>query len=131
MPVSAIARDVASAPFFDAAAEGRLLVRRCGDCGEHAGPEVATCPACGGRSLNWADAAGTGEIVTWTTTYRKDRETGQVVGTTIALVQLAEGPWLHMQCVDITPEELKVGLPVTVRFEQPDEGEAVPVAVPR
>ena len=52
--------DEASAPFWEAAAQGRLAIQRCGGCGKwnHA-PSIA-CPTCGGFALVFADVSGRG-----------------------------------------------------------------------
>ena len=45
-------------PFWDAAADGRLLLKRCRSCGEaHYYPRTL-CPFCGSGETEWQPAAG-------------------------------------------------------------------------
>ena len=65
MTLTPVARDDASAHFFDAAAQGRFLLRRCGDCSHERAPEVPMCTECLSETFEWFDAAGTGHIESW------------------------------------------------------------------
>ena len=89
-------RDARSAPFFDALAEGTLLLRRCVSHGHLSAPEVLFCAFCGSPELEWVPARGGGHIVTWTAIHTRPDETGATsVGVTIGIVELDEGPWLR------------------------------------
>lgn len=81
-------RDDASAPWFDALAQGRLLIRTCRSCGHRSRPETATCPACHGPGLDWFPAAGVGTVICVITDH------GTADPVTLGLVELDEGPWL-------------------------------------
>jgi hypothetical protein len=126
MTDDAVARDDASAPFFDAAAAGRLLVQRCADCGHWVAPytrmglTLERCPECSSDRLAWAPASGAGTLVTWTVVHTRDGPSPPV-----GVVELAEGPWLTAR-VDADPEALRAGMPVTVGFARPGGGEPVP-----
>jgi len=127
-PDTPIVRDDASAPFFDAAAEGRLLVRRCAACGHWIAPYMrigATldrCPACTSDQLGWADAAGTATLVTWTVVHDKGGDPTRTVG----VVELAEGPWMTVR-LDPAAAPLAAGMPLAVGWARPGGGEPVPV----
>ena len=62
-------RDEASAGFFDAAAHGRLAVRRCVTGDGLFAPEVARCPRCG-AATEWITVSGRGCLVTWAVVHR-------------------------------------------------------------
>jgi uncharacterized protein len=122
-------RDDDSAPFFDATAEDRLLIRRCTSCGHALAPEARTCHRCGGAALAWVEATGEATVVTWTVAHRR---TAAVAGSgdqgpaVLALVELAEGPWLAAPLLDVDPATLAVGEAVVVAFVRPGGGEAIP-----
>lgn len=48
--------------YFRAAREGRLVVRRCGDCGRLRYPPGAGCPWCASLAWTWTDVSGRGTI---------------------------------------------------------------------
>ncbi|MEU9450218.1 OB-fold domain-containing protein [Streptomyces sp. NPDC048277] len=127
MTVPVVHRDPATTPFFDATARGHLLVRRCTACGAHAAPQCDACPLCRHATATWEPAAGTGTVVSWTVVH------GRAPGAerTAALIELTEGPWLYAALHGLRPGERPwSGMPVTVAFERPEGGEAVPVFHP-
>jgi len=65
MRIGIIRRDDRSAAFFDAAARGQLLIRRCGTCGRWLVPEAGGCYQCGAEDPGWAPASGRGTLVSW------------------------------------------------------------------
>jgi uncharacterized OB-fold protein len=123
-PVGVIRRDGRTGPFFDGAAEDRLMIRRCEPCGRWYAPDVSGCAECGNDDLVWAPAGGDAVLVSWTTVHLPDGRTAP-----LALVELDEGPWLHtrLEGVPVPREEL----PLRVAFVHPDEGESYPVFTER
>ncbi|WP_433871303.1 Zn-ribbon domain-containing OB-fold protein [Saccharopolyspora sp. CA-218241] len=126
MPVHPLQRDPESAPFFDGTAEGRLLIRRSPSTGEHL-PPAAQTGSDGSTDLEWAEASGRGRIATWAAVHRKPDAEGRTHPVVIAIVELDEGPWLHARIVRAAPEDVRSGREVTVEFERPEGGEAIPV----
>ena len=127
----AIARDEASAAFFDAAAEGTLLLRRCPTCGEVFAPHQARCAD--GSELSWEPSAGRGTLVSWAVDPLPavdEQLATPAGGTCLGLVELAEGPWLHAAIVDVDPAVLHEGEALQVRFVRPGGGEPVPAFAP-
>lgn len=119
-------RDDKTAEFFDAAADGRLLLKRCSVDDEYAAPEATGCDHCGGASLDWHPAAGTGELVTWSVVSRAPTAAhGEVVPYVVGIVELTEGPWLYARIVDSA--QLAVGAAATAHFIHPDDGDSYPV----
>jgi len=127
MTIGIVQRDAATAEFFDAAARGELLIRRCVGCGHHNAPQSSTCAACHSDDLTWTAATGTGAIASWSVMHGRPRDGGPAPRTVVAIVELDEGPWLHAQLVGADPDTVSTGQPVTVEFERPEGGEAVPV----
>jgi uncharacterized OB-fold protein len=121
-----VARDEASAGFFDAAADGRLAVRRCVTGDGLFAPEVARCPRCG-AATEWTTVSGHGRLVTWAVVHRSPHPAlAEVVPYVTAVVELAEGPWLRTRLAVDAASSLAPGLPVAVAFAQPSDGESVP-----
>ncbi len=119
-----IRRDERSAPFFDAAREGELLVRRCGACERFWSPHLVQCAGCGHAPLDWAPASGTATLVTWTVLHGRDDGAGRRI---VALAELDEGPWISAELLDIADDALAVGLSVVVDFWPVEGSEVVPV----
>ncbi|MEO5876735.1 MAG: zinc ribbon domain-containing protein [Streptosporangiaceae bacterium] len=117
MEFNTLRRDGRTDAFFDGAATGTLLIGRCADCGHWHAPDVTGCHECGGERLDWAQARGTGILVTWATLHpRNGGEPAQ-----LALVELEEGPWLYARLDAVTaPRE---NLALQAHFLPQPEGE--------
>jgi acetyl-CoA acetyltransferase/uncharacterized OB-fold protein len=122
--------DSRSEPFFAAAAQDVLMVRRCEGCGAWLAPTASGCPGCADDGeLSWAPASGQATLVSWSVVHPRD---GGPVSVP-ALVELAEGPWLSTGLLLAGPEELgalHAGEPVGVEFVHPDAGASYPVFRP-
>lgn len=110
--------------FWDAAAEGRLLVKRCQDCGEHHHYPRASCPFCFSERTEWRDARGTGTIYSYSVMRRAE------VPYVVAYVTLAEGPTMMTNIVDCDFDKVRVGQAVKVTFCPSDGGPPLPMFTP-
>src|SRR4051812_24266355 len=98
MELDTLRRDGRTDPFFDGAAEGKLMIRRCADCARWHTPDATGCHECGGERLEWAQARGTATLVTWATLHA--RHGGEPA--LLAMVELDEGPWLYARLDEVT-----------------------------
>jgi hypothetical protein len=126
-------RDARTAPFFDAAAAGRLAVRSCTACGRLLPPAAMACSACRSPALSWAEVSGDGSVVSWIVMHGRV-PTGSPEGTAaptavIVTVELAEGPWINGRLIDATADDLELGSRVRVDFHRPAEGAGEPIPV--
>lgn len=124
MDIGILRRDGRTDPFFDGTAAGRLVIRRCAACDRWFAPDASGCPGCGEEDLGWAEASGEATLVTWAVLPEEPP-------AYLALVELAEGPWLHARLDGVTRGGLREGLPLHVTFERPDEGETYILFRPR
>lgn len=118
-------RDDRSAPFFDGAADRRLMIKHC-SCGNYAGPERTDCSACGDPTFEWVAASGRATLVSWVVTHAKPTPTGPGETSTIGLVELEEGPWMYGLLLGTEGTSLTVGTPLVVDFVRPGDGETIP-----
>jgi len=82
-----------TAPFWDAAANGKLLIQRCEDCGKAVFYPRVICPHCWSRRLNWEPASGRGTLKSFSVVH-KPGHPGWLPAAPyiVGLVQLSEGP---------------------------------------
>ncbi|MCM1969114.1 OB-fold domain-containing protein [Streptomyces sp. G1] len=125
-------------PYWDAAAEGRLLLRRCGECGKAHHYPREFCPACwaGEDRVAWETASGRATLYTWSVIHRNDLPPfGARVPYVAAVVDLAEGPRMMTEVVGGEGAEpgagLRVGMELEVTFREAAEGIWVAVFAPR
>ncbi|MEV6400442.1 Zn-ribbon domain-containing OB-fold protein [Streptomyces sp. NPDC051907] len=104
-------------PFWDAAAEGRLLLRRCGACGRAHHYPREFCPHCWSEDVVWEQASGRAVLYTWSVVHRNDLPPfGGRVPYTAAVVDLAEGPRMMTEIVECAEEDLAIGVELEVAF---------------
>ena len=110
--------------FWDAAAEGKLLIKKCNACGEvHFYPR-ANCPFCFSGDTAWQQASGAGTVYTYSVMRRAP------VPYAIAYVTLAEGPTMMTNIVDCDLDGIKIGQKVKVVFKPTEGGPPVPCFAP-
>lgn len=109
--------DAFTRTYWDAAAQGRLLLRRCADCGRAHHYPREFCPHCWSEHVAWEPAGGHATLYTWSVVHRNDLPPfGQRVPYVAAVVDLAEGPRMMTELVDCGPADLRAGTPLHVAF---------------
>jgi uncharacterized OB-fold protein len=119
------ALNVGDKVYFDAAAEGKLLVKKCGDCGKHHHYPRAICPHCFSSKVDWTQAKGSGTVYSFSVTRRAGP-----VAYCIAYVQLDEGPKMMTNIVDCDLDSVKIGQKVKVTFKKTVAGVSLPMFTP-
>jgi uncharacterized OB-fold protein len=120
-----------TAPYWEAASEGRLVVQECASCGEVWHPPLPSCPHCRSADLGWREAAGAGTVYSYTIVRHPTHFAfADQIPYVIALVELAEGPRLVTGITGCAPDEVRVGLPVRVVFREVSEGVSLPYFKP-
>ena len=118
-------------PFFDGAAEGKLRLQVCADCGTWAFPLTQICGHCGSTDIEWRDASGRGTVYAHGRLQRVYHPRHQDhLPIILAQVDIEEGIRLNTNVVDIDPAELKTGAAVEVAFETFPDGGVLPVFKP-
>ena len=107
-------------PFWQAAEEARLLGKTCQECSKVHWVPRSVCPFCGSSRLGWAPLSGRGAVHAWSTLRRADPP------YTVAYVQLAEGPIMLTNLVDLGSQEPWIGMPVGVVFQRTEDGRSAP-----
>lgn len=119
--------DSVSKPWFEAAAEGRLLIQRSTSTGKYQWYPRAHVVGTLETDLEWAEAAGTGRIYSFTIVHKTPN--AEFAGETpyvLALVELDEGVRLTTRIVETPLEDIACDLPVTVVFSQVTDGVTLP-----
>ncbi len=106
--------------FWDAAAQGRFLVRKCSTCGKAHWYPRNICPFCSSSDTKWVEASGRGTIYSFSVMRRAPEPYA------IAYVTLAEGPTMLTNLVDCDFDSLAIGQEVRLKFSPTDRGPPVP-----
>jgi uncharacterized protein len=111
--------------FWDGAAAGELRIQRCGDCGALRHPPGPMCPACGAARPGYVVAVGTGEVYSYVVQHHPPVP-GKQLPIVIALVALPEGVRMVGELLGVSPDRVRVGLPVRVEFVRVDDTLTLP-----
>jgi uncharacterized OB-fold protein len=111
-------------PYWDAAAKGQLLIKKCNACGESHFYPRSLCPFCFSGDTAWVAASGKGTIYSYSVMRRVP------VPYVVAYVTLAEGPTMISNIVDCDLNAVKIGQAVKVTFKPSDGGPPVPMFTP-
>ena len=107
--------------YLEHAADGRLVVPECRDCGESHFPPRVVCPYCLSSALDLRESAGKGTLYSFSVVHLDYHPTwGERRPYVNALVALDDGPTVFANVVECDPEALSVGDPLTVTFEAVD-----------
>lgn len=124
--------DDASESFWAECARHELVLQRCTDCETFRFPPRPMCPSCG--SMGWRDepAGGRGHVWSWVIAHPpvlpsfRDR-----VPYNVVVVELEEGVRMVGNIVEAANEDIRIGMPVTVAWDDVEDGVAIPVWTPR
>ena len=113
------------APYFEAAGQGKLLVKYCTDCNKYHAYPRALCPFCFSDKTEWREASGGGRIYSYSVLRR-----GVPVPYVLAYVTLDEGVTMVSNIVDCDFDKVRVNDRVRVVFKPSDGEWQVPVFTP-
>lgn len=123
-PIGPLIMDTATQPYWNAAKDGVLKIKRCTSCEKvHFYPR-ALCPYCL-SDTEWIDASGVGTIYSVTVTRRAGP-----IPYAIAYVRLDEGVSMLTNIVDCDLDSLRIGDRVKVCFKPADGENKVPMFTP-
>jgi uncharacterized protein len=114
--------------FWDATAEGRLLLPKCTECATVIWFPRPFCPSCASTSVEWIQASGRGTIYSFTVNRRGVADMSAYRGAgeyVLAYVELEEGPRMMTNIVDCDPNSVRIGQKVELVFHDTGEGTAL------
>lgn len=126
IPTPALTWD--SEAFWQACSQHRLLVQRCAACGVHRFPPRAVCWNCQSFASEWSESTGHGRVFTYTIAHHTPHPAAQESAPyNIAIVQLddCDKVLVISNIVECPDEDLWVGLPVRLSWEDRGDGRSV------
>lgn len=113
--------------YWEAAANGHLLLSVCPECDLAIHYPRARCPDCFAET-EWTEASGDGTVYSYSVAERMEGWPEADLPIIVAYVELAEGPRMMTNLVDCDPDDVSVGAPVSVAFV-PSEHEDIGIPV--
>ena len=111
--------------YWEGCRRHELLIQRCRKCGTFRFYPRPMCPECNALDMEWIKAGGKGRVYSWTVAVRQFHPAFEVPYV-IAIVELEEGVRMTTNVINCPLEELYVGMPVEVVFEDVTEEISLP-----
>jgi uncharacterized protein len=111
--------------FWDGTAAGELRIQRCGGCGALRHPPGPMCPGCGAARPGYVVAAGTGEVYSYVVQHHPPVP-GKQLPIVVVLVALPEGVRMVGELLGVSPDRVRIGLPVRAEFVRVDDTLTLP-----
>ena len=107
-----------TAAYWAAAKDHKFIIQYCTECNEYQFYPRGVCRHCLSSALEWRDASGKGEVYSFSVNHRAPHPGfADKVPFVLAIVELEEGPRMMTNIVDCDPETVRIGMAVSVVFE--------------
>ncbi len=112
--------------FWEGTAAGELRIQVCNACGAKRFPPGPACPECGAFDRGHEVASGHGTVFSYVV-HRHPPVPGKELPIVIALLDLEEGVRMVGEVVDVSDEEIEIGMALQVDFRTVDDDLTLPI----
>ena len=119
-----------AAIFWGGCSEGVFSLQRCSDCASWRFPPGPSCPECGSVKASWETASGQATLISYAV-YQHDFGASLELPYVVVLVRLREGPHMISRLVDCQPEDVSIGMELTLEFREGPDQLHLPLFKPR
>lgn len=110
--------DRLNAPYWQAARRHELSMQRCPRCAYVRFPAAVFCPECLDENDEWVSLSGRGTVWSFGVYHHVFNQSfAEQTPYNVALVELAEGPRLITNITGTPNDQIQVGMPVEVAFD--------------
>ncbi|UCG82173.1 MAG: Zn-ribbon domain-containing OB-fold protein [Dehalococcoidia bacterium] len=114
-----------STGFWEGVKRHELVIQKCKQCGTWLHPPRPMCPNCRSAEHDWVPSKGKGTVYSWVT-YHESPHPGFKAPYSVVLVELEEGVRLISNLIDVLPDDIYIGMPVEVVFDDIAEDMTLP-----
>jgi len=115
--------------FFEGAKQHKLLIQQCSACQTLRHPPQPRCDHCGSYEWHPLEASGKGTVYSYVVNHHPQVPAFDYP-LPLGLIELEEGTRLVAEIVDCVPDDIKVGMPVTVTWIDADDELTLPAFKP-
>lgn len=110
-------------PFMEALKHKRLIGLKCRSCNHVYFPPALVCGNCMVRPDKWVPLRDTGQVATFTATYVKDPDTGELQAVPVIAVRFDGADTTHIiEMPNVPFEDVYVGMPVKLKWRDEPQG---------
>jgi uncharacterized OB-fold protein len=116
--------DDASAPFFDGARRGELMLQACAACGAWMWPVKPRCVECWSEEVQWRRASGRASVYSFAVMHGDFP--GFASPYVLATVETEEGVRFTTDLAGVSPDQVHIGMSLAMVTEQLTPDVAIP-----
>ncbi len=127
MPAPQASQD--DAPFWEGCNQKKLVIRHCDSCRRFFHPPAPACPRCASTLVSWKEVSGKGTVFTYTIGHHAVHSSlkgHKPYNVSIVLLDAADDVRLVSNVVDVEPQDMKIGLPVSIFWDEISMGVYLP-----
>jgi uncharacterized OB-fold protein len=114
-------------PFWEGAARNALVLQRCAECTAYTWTPRPICVECGSDRLDWTPVSGRGAVYSFTVIRQvagrgSSKAFEKDIPYVVAWIDLDEGPRIVSNLTGCPVDEVSIGMPVSVVFEEASPG---------
>jgi len=102
--------------FYKQILQGKLVGGKCKKCGKVHLPPRPLCDSCFSKEFEWVELPRNGKLLTYTVIYVAPTQFQGMGPYTVGIVQFENGLKIPGMIRGVAPEQIKVGMPLTIDF---------------
>ena len=108
--------------FWEGTLQEELRAQRCHSCGNIQLPASPCCTTCLSQDVAWEALSGRGHVFSFTVVRHAFHPSfAEKIPYVVADIELDEGPIITSNVTDCSVDDVRIGMPVTVWFDEPLE----------
>ena len=115
--------------YWEGCKQAELRLQKCGECAHVRFPPSLLCPRCLSESFTWEKTSGRGKVYTWIVVHRPQHPAFfEDAPYNVVIVELDDcgNVLVPSNLVDCAPDEVAVGMPVVVEWDDITDEIAIP-----
>lgn len=129
LPADGPVPSIDDAPFWESCRRRELRFQSCGDCGRFRHPPVPACARCQSQDVSWGLASEDARVFSYTIVHHPVSEAMRAhVPYNIVIVEFPARDEVKLisNVVDLPPGEIRLGMPLSVVWEEAANGTPLP-----
>ncbi|HML02286.1 MAG TPA: Zn-ribbon domain-containing OB-fold protein [Candidatus Bathyarchaeia archaeon] len=103
--------------FYKFVKEKKVMEAQCSKCGQLILPPRPMCPKCLSKDLEWKESPKQGKLLTYTVIHVSPQQFQSLAPYAVGIVELEIGAHLAGMIKGIALDQIKVGMDLTIDFE--------------
>jgi uncharacterized OB-fold protein len=102
--------------FYKHLANGKLMAGKCQRCGKIHLPPRPLCDNCFHQEFTWTEVSGKGKLLTYTVIHIAPQQFQALAPYAVGIMQLENSLKIPGMISGVAPEQLKIGMDLTIDF---------------